>query len=329
MIKDIKLDGIVTKYTNKNKNFSFKKNNFNISVKPNITFNELNNEEIVYNFHQKFYEYIDNFITFIKKENPKINLDLFFENLKTLSIKERYNFNKFLFFKTKTGGRYSPGKNTIFLLKNHSLSSIYHELLHCASMKIVNGINMVGFRQYSYEKDIQDIGRGLNEGYTSLLTERYFKTRCGYIIEKYIASLLEKIVGKDKMENLFFTADLDNLIEELKKYSNQDEIITFIKYLDEIRCDTMRTKPLEDAKNKFNFISKFLLLCYSKKMYRSYKENLISFISFKKEIIDFENSLYMYFTKNGKEYIFLSHNDAQETLKSFCNDVLESTGKKK
>jgi hypothetical protein len=55
MIRNMKLNGIVTKYTNKYKKFSFKKNNFSISEKPNITLNELNSEENIYHFHKKFY----------------------------------------------------------------------------------------------------------------------------------------------------------------------------------------------------------------------------------------------------------------------------------
>ena len=68
----------------------------------------------------------------------------------------------------------------------------------------------------------QNIGIGLNEGYTELLAKRYFdkSNNNGYIFETQIAKLLELIIGQEKMESYYFNANLYGLIEELRKYNN-------------------------------------------------------------------------------------------------------------
>lgn len=329
MIRNIKLHGIVTKYINILKTISLKKENkynFNLSKQPNIKINQLNNDEVIYNFNEKFNKYIDNFILYIKKENPNINLDLLFENLKTLTIKEKFNFNKFILFKSIIKASYDPKENTIYLLKDNYINSIYHELLHCATKTTHNEITLVGFSQ---SRNGIEIGRGINEGYTALLEKRYFNVKSKYEMEKYIASLLEKIIGKEKMENLYFNADLDNVIEELKKFISEEDAIIFITYLDEISNKLKFSKPIEDVNKKISFISKFLISCYSKKIYKLYVDNLISFDDFKRENSNFINLLCIdYLTKNNK-YTFLTPEEANEFVKNLVDETLERENKKK
>jgi len=327
MLKNIKIHGTVTKYTNIKTKDSLKKENTAIKEivsSPNINISQNNNKDNIYNFDKKFNEYIDNFITYIKKEKPNINLELFFTNLKTLTIEEK-NKIKFIFFKDNVRGRYNSKKNKIYILKNDILYSIYHELLHCASRKNIKSIISVGFRKAS---GFIDIGRGLNEGYTNVLEERYFKNigiSKGYTLEAYISSLLEKIVGQEKMTELFFNADLHQLIEELKKYSPKSDITTFIKNLDEIYYDIKNKKD----KKKFYFISKFLLTCYSKKLYELYDKDLITFDDFENQIENYLNLLFVSFKKNKKNYVLITPELAEQFAQEIVNEILEKENKTK
>ena len=74
--------------------------------------------------------------------------------------------------------------------------NIYHELFHMASSKFINKFKIYcGFRQ-------NNIGRAINEGYTELLTYRYFSldNSSSYTYEylKIIVENLENIQMKNK-----------------------------------------------------------------------------------------------------------------------------------
>ena len=52
------------------------------------------------------------------------------------------------------------------------------------------------------------------------------------MLETLVASKIEEVVTKNKMEIMYFDANLNGLINELLKYSNEETIITFIHSLD-------------------------------------------------------------------------------------------------
>jgi len=47
-----------------------------------------------------------------------------------------------------------------------------------------------------------------------------------------VMSLVEDIIGREKMEKLYFQGNLYGLVEELKKYSSEKEIRLFIRNVD-------------------------------------------------------------------------------------------------
>lgn len=97
------------------------------------------------------------------------------------------------------------------------------------------------------------IGEGINQGYTSLLTERYFGNGENisnfHQYEKSVAEKLEIIIGQEKMENLYFTANLYGLIGELAKYEREEEILNFIQKVDFIN-EYLNSKKLISAFKK-------------------------------------------------------------------------------
>lgn len=134
---------------------------------------------------------------------------------------------------------YDSTENSIVInletINNHNrslYSVLYHEFLHMASSystgQIGLGIDM--------EDNDKIWGRMLNEGYTEILTHRYFAfdlKESDYKDYVFFALILEKIVGRDKMEYFYMKGDLNGLICEFKdKGLSDDEIIYIIDRLD-------------------------------------------------------------------------------------------------
>ena len=318
----------ITKYFTKAKDCSIQKSNVysNILESPQIIFNP--NEK--YLFDEKFNEYINTFITFISK-NPNIDLKLFYENLKTLIIEEKANFNKFLFIKSCTTGRYNGYDNKILIRREDNFYSIYHELLHCASRRVINEEMNVGFHKFTVEEKTgqitSNIGKSLNEGYTTLLEKRYFGSiehtqKRGYVKEEFISSMLEQIVGKEEMEKLYFNADLDGLIECLKQFSREKDIYLFLEYFDKILVTAKKKTRPKDAKHIYKFIGEFLLKLQTYKaimLFESDKINGDEFLTLIDDSIILLSSKYVIYKKST--YDFLTKDLADQILDQINEDL--------
>ncbi len=215
---------------------------------------------------------------------PESNLVNFYNNINRVKIR-RNLIPKLI----GVEGLYNTLTNTITLETDSELIdtvTFFHELMHMASSTIKNGILYTGFSQKTSGK----IGFGLTEGYTQLVTERVFKKKPiyeAYIKEIEIAHNVEKIIGKEKMQELFFNTNLKGLIEELGKYSDEEETLAFIKKVDFItKYETLvrtnfscQSKLVEEAQKD---VYKYLLRTYKRKQENQLKEGIIN----KKEFID-------------------------------------------
>ena len=325
---------VITNYCNKLKrNYVLQKNHTysKISKSPNINFNTENK----YLFNNKFNEHINNFIKFIE-ENSNADLKLFYENLKTLIIKEKRNFNTFLFIKTSVQGHYSAYINKISVLKDDNFYSIYHELLHCASRKLIDDKLFVGFHKLIYCKKenliIESIGTGITEGYTALLEDRYFSSlnhnnKKGYHIEKHICSFVEKIIEKDEMEKLYFSANPDGLIECLQNFSNEEDIRLFLSYLDKI-CKEKKIKPTT-LKKIYMFIGAFLLKAYISKLITMFKTKEINRLEFENLFDEFIQELSSYSICDKKETYYFMTKELTDQILDEVNDALDKKQKNK
>lgn len=151
-----------------------------------------------------------------------------------------------------------------------------------------DGKLFTGFRQ---EPNIgRGIGVGLNEGYTQFLTKRYFGNDVleSYEFEQAMSELLELIVGKEKMESLYFNADLFGLIQELKQYYNEEGIMQFISnmdFLSKFNNDIRFT--IAQKEEILKEINIFLLESYIMKCDYELKQNLIDLETFSNKLISF------------------------------------------
>lgn len=185
------------------------------------------------------------------------------------------------------GGIYNYSSHSIINLskdKNAFRKIVSHELMHAASSYNYNGQRGCGFHQKA-------AGLGLNEGYTELIAQRYFFkdqplwSSPMYQYQKAIAEITELIVGKERMQELYFQADLKGLISELSKYQEEDKVKQFILDLDTLLNITRGVEiPNEDMimAKLYHRVKVFLYDCFSQK---SEKMNIDKYLKESKEFL--------------------------------------------
>lgn len=185
---------------------------------------------------------IEMFINVLGKWFSHCDLSTFYENIKQLKIIEK---DKTLIEKLteilsiKSVGSYSTSNNSIRIYPNTHFSEIdmdstkAHELLHMATTRKVRNVTVCGFERYS---NGIAFATGLNEGYTEWLNRMYFTRRDGgsYQALQSIATMIEQIVGREQMQQFFFSNDLDGLIGALEKYSTREDTLKLIQKMDYI-----------------------------------------------------------------------------------------------
>lgn len=244
---------------------------------------------------QIFSKNIKQFLKVVQKNCKNFDPTILIKNFKItfFDIKKVRNKNE-----TVIGGEVQITKDKIkYILKD--FDSSFHELFHLSTIRLdeENDTIFVGFYLINADKGI---GCGLNEGYTEYLSENYFEdsSMSSYFIEVKIAKILEKIIGKEKMEKYYFESDLLSLLNELHKYANGEEIIEFIQNLDIITEESILSKEtilkddLEILEEDCSIIFDFLFRCLVNKVNYLHQinledeyNNLIDFIFNKNEWI--------------------------------------------
>ena len=136
-------------------------------------------------------------------------------------------------------GRYNSKYNVIVIDINdpRRILSIFHEFFHVASTNRSDPDHIRTGLSFINRNTKQLMGRKLNEGYTDLMTCRYFSCvgyEPGYPIQMKYAELLEQIVGKNLMEESFLTASPQKMFAELQKYDSVDSIVDFVQTIDQL-----------------------------------------------------------------------------------------------
>lgn len=251
----------------------FKLKGVNTSILPTEVLRKVNDIDESRILEQQFGPSIIEFINTIKQNIPNSDLTLFynnFNNIKT-SIKN-FKISNFLLDK-HTAGQWSPEENTIELSKDDYKSTIDHELFHVSTTYIDPKTHIIfcGFQQIKSANN--QIGEGLNEGYTQYLTEKYFSSHSllkSYHYEKRIAEVVELIVGQEKMQSLYFNANLKGLIDILKQYNTEENIYKFITSLDflnkHLNDNYLTTNSNKILLNSLEYVSSFLIKTYIKKL---------------------------------------------------------------
>lgn len=191
----------------------------------------------------KFKEYnkiFENFENILKEKLPHCSHSGFYQNVKKLKFSTKSSLAEriYLRYSSDINAKYDVKKNKLSLfqkqfentkLESDKDSIVNHELLHMSTARKDGNHYFCGFEQIDRKSKCL-IGRGLNEGYTELINQRYFSTttpvkggtEIAYLNEQWIAYGIEMLVGKEKMEELFFNGDLDGLLTEMSKYMSME-----------------------------------------------------------------------------------------------------------
>ncbi len=256
----------------------------------------------------KYSNSVEYFNNVIKDKLPYVSLDNFKRNIDDLIITE---------FETDSqeSGSYEVNHNIITLLENDRNNSITHELFHLSS-SVVNGKRV--FSGFSQASNDFSIGRGINEGYTSLLDKRYFENdSSAYQLFQVIDILIEKIIGQEKMTKMYFEADLYGLIETLSKYCYEDTAYELIKDIDILHEKTINDvgsyseEKNNDLQKTATRVTRILLSCYINYLKTSAYEGLISISELETLLLSFVNAFP------------LSYEDEKYSIKFYAPEILD------
>lgn len=262
---------------------------------------------------QKFGETVLRFAKFMVDKFPPENLINFYNNINKLIVSQKSDFKR-----KEIMGQYNIGENKIEISDE---SSIYHELFHMSSTILKGGVICTGFNQEIFKPKRISLGEGINEGYTQLLTKRYFENiafKDSYSYLVIVASTLERVVGQEKMEKLYLNTDLFGLINELKSYASEEEIMNFIAATDFFRNHFYNEKKLNDAKDmivkSLKTISNFLVRISAKKINGQFIEGKITLKVFSEELALCISALGHSITIGKRKYEYLSNKTIEEIL---------------
>lgn len=244
---------------------------------------------------------------------PHISTSSFYNNLKPELI-ETVGMSKLDSFY----GCYFPLTDKIIVDEHDIRRSIFHELLHLASNKRYCEKYYSGFRQFMVEglegKEYvkYSIGSGLNEAYTELLTQRYFRNEgCARSYKMIIdfAYHIEILVGRELMERLYFDADLYSLMDRLSEYSSYDEVEKLIKKIDhfyDATYESVMLIPKYMVKNTYKEIILMLAKMYLRKInfsIRDDRESVSFLIDSFESLIDLKKNNIFSYSLNSREYL--------------------------
>ena len=257
------------------------------------------------------------------------DLTTFYNNMWTLSI-DNYSNDKFK-RRNKIGKNtiayYRFASNTIFVLDKNFKDSIFHELFHMSTAKREKHNAFFGF-SYCNLKHSKRVGVGINEGYTQLLSERYFpEAKKGtYPYLTYNLGLIESIIGKEKMESLYLNSNLYGLIDELRKYATYEDICKFITYTDYL-VDNMHNRKISNKKlaiatKMFEFINIFILKLLINKYKMNRPSNEYEILEMSESIVCLINKLISTMKIYGK-YIICSFENNESVMLELLSDLEE------
>lgn len=235
-------------------------------------------------------EYSKMFLHFYKKLKslyPKEDLVNLEKNIdKTEIIFKRSLLRKIIayFQDYEIGANYDFKTRKIKVYNEFESGTIYHELYHMASHKKDDKDFLCGLSQSLKDGKYDVIGEGINEGYTEVLSKRYFKAKYNssysYEYLENVARKIELIIGEKTMSHYYLTSDLYSFIMELSKYSSTDETLSFMSSTDYILDYESDDRHTESSKNRLEdnlkYISEYIIKAYTKKLIIEYKDQDVS-----------------------------------------------------
>lgn len=255
---------------------------------------------------EKYKPYIKEFV---KKTSTNFNFRNPNEKLKILAIKPKPMLQTLLFPTSEAS--YDIFNNKIYAGKRIE-DSIYHKLFHAFTTYKENIFSI--YSGFNYINIYADIARRLSEGYTAVLTNRYFDIDDAYMIEANIARKTELILGEKNMQDFYASNNLYAIIKFLSKFSSEEEAIAFISYVDKLG---IYRNNIKKSIQIMNILSNYLVDIYLNFLVKIYSQG-----KFDKADIDIFLSI---FKEEFTSYAFSDDDIEKEYLRS--SDYLDITSK--
>ena len=217
--------------------------------------------------NNKYKNRLENIYQIIKNDVSKDNITLLYSNIPNTEVRKSYIKGLiFSIISNNVLAEHDIEKNRIYLYTSRfSGSSLTHEVLHSLSSYYDEDRNIF-YNGFSQTTNNHSLGEALNEGYTEYQNIEIFKANINetlYIYEIIIVKLLEKIVGRRYMRDMYFHADLYNLIRTLNNFTSINNIKNFLYRTDYILNYRKSIFKSEKATDAFLGINHFLIDTYS------------------------------------------------------------------
>ena len=292
----------------------------------------------------KFGEEISKFAQLMVDRFPSSNLIMLYNNINELKINtfdESFNDKKeslknIIFrkgTKSLTAASYSDAFNKILVPKVGGEVHLPHELFHMSTSfkSEEKNVRFIGFEQKQLNI-LQIIGTGINEGYTELMVQKYYgddylSNSSSYILLRKVMEAIESIIGKEKMENYYLTANLNGLVNELAQYAKYEDVLKFISSMDFV-YNNFNESFVKSKKNQqllsdqLRFVNAFIITIGTNKPIKQLSDNEIT----KDQLVSFiakNCSKSFNFILGGKEYITSPNS---EQLQSMIISLLKNQG---
>ena len=256
---------------------------------------------------------------FINKTN-NFNFRNINQTLETLSI-TNIKFPETL-LKNKEG-EYSISENKIRIRKDN-IDSLYHELFHAFTSWREDSSIGCGF----YQEDLgYNIGSSLDEGYTDLLFNDIFNSEINYTVEANIANKLQLILTKEKMQEMYTSNNLIDIVEFLSQYSSKQESVSFIILMDKLDKYNYENKK---TIRLMNILSNYLVDVYVNALSFDYQVGVITYADIYDKLDIFKEEFVKYAFDDKKiEKNYLRSSDYLDITSKLSNDNFRKELRKK
>lgn len=230
-------------------------NDKQLVIEKPIIVNDVSKVEVFDFIDDKYRVLIEDFYGRLRGNVSDDNLLSFYLNIGNLEIIDKYNLFTFLkSFITEGSYDFRNNRISIYSSKYKYSDIINHELLHMSTRKILDNKCHIGFLQV--QKDYY-VGNALNEGYTEIMCKELFPGYTfsyAYNYEIIISKIIEEIVGKDRMCDLYFSSDLYSLMGILSNYNSVSNVKEFLMLTDYISIPFYKRELVDNLIGVNNFI---------------------------------------------------------------------------
>lgn len=211
-------------------------------------------------------------------------------------------------------GDYSIIENEIRIRKD-KIDSLYHELFHAFTSWREDSAIGCGF----YQEDLgYNIGSSLDEGYTDLLFKDIFNNEINYTVEANIANKLQLILTKEKMQEMYTSNNLIDIVEFLSQYSSKQESVSFIILIDKLDKYNYENKK---TIRLMNILSNYLVDVYINDIVIKYQSGMITYTDIHDKLDIFKEEFVKYaFDDKKLEKEYLRSSDYFDITSKLSND---------